>query len=141
LITVKYYLQLIINFRVVPGLMRTSLSFRHKNMMQVIWMLNINFGIVQFLTVQERNFWIWCKWIRNFSDTMPHSLLSCGKSWRTRYRNPSESDCQVWSFLISWTQITYQQYPICWITLKWRIFQDQSKNSQTGNGFKSLPMI
>jgi hypothetical protein len=46
------------------------------------------------------------------------------------------SDCQAWSFLISYTQIIYQQYSTYWITLKLRTFWNQLKNSWTGNVFK-----
>jgi hypothetical protein len=80
--------------QIVPGLMRTALNscaLYIRPYWEVIWMLNIHFGILQFQTLQARNFGIiWCKLIRNFSTTVPHSLLSCGKWWRTGHWGPSE---------------------------------------------------
>jgi hypothetical protein len=73
--------------------------------------------------------------VRNASDTMPHSLLSCRKWWHTR--NCMSSENQIAKSDRFW----YPGLRSPTSSTKYWDQLNQLKNSQTGNGFKALPMI
>jgi hypothetical protein len=110
------------------------LGFKRKTILQVNWRLGIHFGWCRTFGIVLQ------KWIRNFSTTMPHPIIPlremvtyCWTLWFNRL-----SGFQVWLFLVSWTQITYQKYSTYWITSKLGTFRIPLKKITDWERFQSL---
>jgi hypothetical protein len=88
----------------------SSQAFKENPFFQVTWMLSINFGTVRFQTPQVKNFWNCSTKMNSKFQRHNAPLIIPLLEMVTYYTLWSIwiSNCQMWPFLISWTQITCQ---------------------------------